>query len=210
MNIEIEPEQVLTTLKSDLGSWMGFMADVEELLPFIMQSAGRPTKQQIENSWIGRLGFTSWKEMIESDAGLNWSFNTWKLYRRAWSIVKAHGWLRETDYTASQIVTLDRETDTFPGSEEVAKEHYKQREFIQEFEKTKSVANLKRELEEQISIALVLNTELSEEKQCSEQLRADISVLQAELDRLHAATWKDRLTWLIFGLEARGQNKAQP
>lgn len=209
MNIENEPGEILSTLKSDLGNWMSFMADVERLLPFIMQSAGRPTKQQIENSPIGKLGFTSWKEMIEAEGGLNWSFNTWKLYRRAWSLVKSHSWLRNTDYTASQIVTIDREADTFPTSEVEAVEHYKQREFIQEFEKSKSIANLKRDLEEQVSIASILNTELTEEKQRSGRLRADLSDLQAELDRLHSSTWRTRLSWLIFGLKAR-PNKAKP
>lgn len=96
--------------------WMQFMEAVEKHLP-VMSGSGRPTKQDIERSLIGQLGFASWVDLVETpvtQGGLGWSINTWKLWVKAWKQVKSHFYLRQSGYTASMIMKLSGQFDPFP------------------------------------------------------------------------------------------------
>ncbi len=98
------------------AQWMQFMEAVEKHLP-VMSGSGRPTKQQIECSLIGQLGFSSWVEFVEApvdQGGLGWSINNWKLWVKAWKQVKLHPYLRQSGYTASMIMRLSSQFDPFP------------------------------------------------------------------------------------------------
>lgn len=90
--------------------WMVFMQAVTRLLPDVL-SSGRPSRDVINRSPIGQLGFTSWQAMIEAPAtanGLGWNFSAWKAWRRAWSTVENHPWLMYTEhgYTSSEVNTM--------------------------------------------------------------------------------------------------------
>ena len=81
-------QELLTALCSENNpsQWLVFMNTAKTHLPFLFES-GRPTKQQIENSIIGQLGFSSWSEMIEANQdkqGLSWSVNSWKQWSKAY------------------------------------------------------------------------------------------------------------------------------
>lgn len=47
--------------------WLLFMRTVKDRLSFLFEP-GRPTREQIESSTIGILGFESWGKMIEAPA----------------------------------------------------------------------------------------------------------------------------------------------
>lgn len=90
------------------AQWMEFMTAVTRLLPQVL-ATGRPTREAIQRSIIGQLGFGSWAAMIEApvaDGGLGWNVHSWKAWRRAWTVVEAHPWLREQSMTASEVNTL--------------------------------------------------------------------------------------------------------
>ena len=56
-------EQLLGLLKPehDQSSWIEFTALAYRSLPALAEGRGRPTKEQIANSFVGELGFSSWK-----------------------------------------------------------------------------------------------------------------------------------------------------
>jgi len=87
------------------AQWMVFMGAVTRRLPDVL-SSGRPTKEAIQRSAIGQLGFTSWQAMVEAPvdaSGLGWNFSGWKAWRRAWTVVQAYPWLRDQPFTSSEV-----------------------------------------------------------------------------------------------------------
>jgi len=104
------------------GQWMQFMQTVTRLLPDVL-SSGRPTKEAINRSPIGQLGFASWQAMIEAPtdvSGLGWNFSAWKAWRRAWAVVQEQPWLLDQEITSSELNTLAndlrRDGIKFPSS----------------------------------------------------------------------------------------------
>ena len=106
------------------GQWMEFMQTVTRLLPDVL-SSGRPTKEAINRSAIGQLGFASWQAMIEAPTdhgGLGWNFSAWKAWRRGWTVVQANPWLLDQPMTSAEVNALAndlrRDGVQFPGSAE--------------------------------------------------------------------------------------------
>jgi hypothetical protein len=157
--------QLVNQLKTMLGtesadSWLVFMQAVEDQLPLLNQS-GRPTKAQIEASEIGKSGFTSWAAMVESKSGLNWSYNSWKAWKKAWLQVKKHPYLINSGLTASEINTITRETAEFPASAEALKSHKSNRKEKQANAKAASLNELKKLLRESQEHTKILEIELA-------------------------------------------------
>lgn len=93
------------------NQWMHFMATVRQHLPEVL-SRGRPTKQAIDASVVGALGFTSWRALLEAptDAGgLGLTWSTWRQWSRAWAIVQKHPSLENAPLTAAEINRLHSE-----------------------------------------------------------------------------------------------------
>lgn len=110
--------QVTDRFKALLGAetgngWIQFMDEVNIEMPFLF-GAGRPTKQQIEQSEIGRSGCSSWSEYIEKV--LNWNVSQWRAWMRAFKVVQQHAYLRQLNITASAINTLNAKSESFPES----------------------------------------------------------------------------------------------
>jgi regulator of replication initiation timing len=102
------------------GQWLEFMDYIESRLSFLLQSAGRPTREQIESSIIGLAGFDSWSDMVEYSpayGGLGWSIDSWKSWKKAYRVVQEHEYLRSLDMTASEINTISRQCKPFPLTE---------------------------------------------------------------------------------------------
>jgi len=130
------------------AQWMTFMDTVTRLLPEVL-SAGRPPKEVIQRCAIGQLGFTSWKAMIEAPAdasGLGWNESGWKAWRRSWTVVQAHPWLRHEPLTSSEVntIALDCKRDgvQFPSSAGELEAIRKGRKEAQEARKAESVQGL--------------------------------------------------------------------
>jgi hypothetical protein len=90
------------------NQWMHFMATVRQHLPEVL-SRGRPTRQAIDASVIGALGFPSWRELLEAptDAGgLGLSWSTWRQWSRAWAVVQKYPDLERAPLTAAEINRL--------------------------------------------------------------------------------------------------------
>ena len=148
--------ELLTALGTETNpsQWMLFMDAVTRLLPDVL-SPGRPTREAIQRSAIGQLGFKSWREMIESpiDAGgLGWNWSGWKAWRRAWTIVQAYPWLREQPIGSSELNALQQELSRsetpFPQSLEQLDAYRAERETIAAERRNNSIASLNRNLEE--------------------------------------------------------------
>ncbi len=145
-----------TELVSALGTennprqWMLFMQAVTRLLPDVL-SSGRPSRETINRSPIGQLGFASWQEMIEAPAtanGLSWNFSAWKAWRRAWSTVEKHPWLMYTahGYTSSEVNTMaieaKRDGIEFPATASDLDERLTGRQAAKDARRAESVQGL--------------------------------------------------------------------
>jgi hypothetical protein len=129
------------------SQWVEFMRTAHRHLPFLFEP-GRPTKQQIENSAIGQLGFSSWAEMIEAErdkGGLDWSLNSWKLWSKSFKVINQYEYLAKMNITASAVMKLasDFRNAEFPSSKdelELARAAIAEKKKADETEK---VSNLK-------------------------------------------------------------------
>lgn len=115
-------KKLVELLGSESGSrWIEFMDELNAELGHILRR-GKPKAADIENSMIGRLGFGSWAEMVQAPTeagGLSWNLATFDSWRRAYSVVQKYAFLREYEFSASQINTFQRETKpNFPDSQD--------------------------------------------------------------------------------------------
>lgn len=177
--------QAHSELLSALGTeanpaqWMRFMDAVTRLLPQVL-APGRPTREAIQRSLIGQLGFASWGAMVEApvaEGGLGWNLSAWRAWRRAWAVVEAHPWLREQPMTASEVNTLAnslrRQGVDMPGS--AAELERVQAEVVAEAEAQK------------VEQVVFLKLRLSEVEQMAAQATAALSAAQGEAEALREA-----------------------
>lgn len=179
------------------NQWMVFMDAVERHLP-IMSGSGRPTKAEIESSVIGQLGFNSWSALVETpvaDGGLGWSINSWKLWVKAWAIVKRHPYLREQQITASMLMKHKAEFgEHFPATAEdlsVAIDNAKQQK---QLTANATVATLKDEVAKLEKALIASNAKLerlalleqehSELQQAHTALQIQNQVMVSQLEQL--------------------------
>lgn len=127
---------------------------VKSDLPFLLQP-GRPSRQQVNNSLIGELGYFSWSDFIVYE--LDWTLSGWHAWRRAYRFVENADYLREIYPSASMINLRARTEKTFPDTREKWIEASKKRA---ENRKRSRIAELEKrisELEEKVA-QLMLNT----------------------------------------------------
>lgn len=113
-------KKLVDLLGSESGNkWIEFMDEINSELSHILRR-GKPKLADIENSIIGKLGFSSWAEMVQAPTetgGLSWNLATFDSWRRAYSLVQSHPFLREYEFSASQVNTFYRETrPDFPSN----------------------------------------------------------------------------------------------
>lgn len=131
------------------GKWLEFMDRIESSLPFLLGSAGRPTKEQIDSSVIGTAGFDSWTQMIEASpayGGLGWSVDSWKAWKRAFAVVQDHAYLRDLGLSASEINTLAKQFKPFPQSKDEFESARAARKTDLEAKRGNSLASLKHQV----------------------------------------------------------------
>lgn len=186
--------------ESNPAQWMIFLETVTRLLPDVL-SSGRPTKDAIQRSPIGQLGFTSWKAMIEAPAelgGLAWNFSAWKAWRRAWATVQANPWLRSMPLTSSEINTVANDTKRlgkpFPGSLEELQELQRVKVTTAEQKRTDALAEAHRAIAEASGRVATLTEQLQLERGTGADQAAEIGHLQGviaglrgEIEQLRSA-----------------------
>ena len=196
-----ELQQELTTLlgTESRSAWMVFMKKIDVALP-ILNSSGRPTKTDICNSQIGISGFNSWREMCDSavqDGGLGWSYNTYKKWKSAFNIVRAHSYLENSDLSASEINTIanfcSRNDLLFPPSQTHLDEVRNNMEQAREERRNHSFAETQRKLTDlsaELTELRTTNTQTSEQniklQQRIDDLNVQIGTKQHEIDNLNA------------------------
>ena len=193
MNVTENPILVVKKLKDLLGTessdnWINFMDYIHQELSLILK-IGKPRAVDIENSFIGQVGFKSWREMIdarEDEGGLAWNHASFDAWKRAYSVVLKHSYLRELELTASQINTMQRESKPdFPTSLSEFKafsDNRKEKQVEQHQNSLKDAQNRSAELQ-------VANKKLNEEvarlfsvaKQLAEKEK-EVIKLQTKLD----------------------------
>lgn len=176
------------------GLWIFFMDKIAATVPFLLQSAGRPKREEITASPIGEAGFDSWFSMIEAAperGGLGWSVDSWKAWKRAYAIVQERPYLRGLDITASEINTLTRELKPFPSSlEELEAAKAERREKL-EAKRGNSVSSLRRQLTESQQELEVMASELRGVTKDRDNYREDYQELvgtHRELEQEHHKT----------------------
>lgn len=112
--------KLVDLLGSESGNrWIEFMDEIKRDLSNILRQ-GKPKKEDIEASIIGQSGFESWSEMVNaptSAGGLGWNIASFNAWRRAYSLIETHSYLRDYEFSASQINTFYNETrPKFPAN----------------------------------------------------------------------------------------------
>lgn len=166
------------------NQWMSFMETVELYLP-IMSGSGRPTKAEIQGSVIGQLGFSSWAALVEtpiSDGGLGWSINSWKLWVKAWAIVKQYPYLRSQSVGASALMKYKGDFgEHFPSTAEELSTAIEQAKQQKQLLASETTASLKAEVARLEKALIVADTKLERlavlERECSELQIAHTDVL---------------------------------
>ncbi len=165
--------------ESNPAQWMSFMEAVTRLLPDVL-SSGRPTREAIQRSAIGQLGFSSWSDMIDAPIdrnGLGWNFSAWKAWRRAWAVVEAHPWLRHQPMTSSEINVLAQECRRagikIPGS-------------LEELEALRSAKQRAQAAKRAEAVTDLVNR-LSEAQRAARDAESVATAARAEADGLRAA-----------------------
>jgi len=159
------------------GRWIEFMDQVASSLSFLLGSAGRPTSEDVTTSVIGRAGFTSWKQMVESSAahgGLGWSYDSFKAWKKAYAVVQKHPYIRDLGLSSSEINTISRETEQWPPTLDALRAYQEQRKDQGESRRQNSIAALQKQL-----------TALEQEKQA---LAIPLASSRASVDRLQSET----------------------
>jgi hypothetical protein len=176
-------------------AWITFMDTVKSELSDVLKQ-GKPRRESIENSVIGELGFKSWIDFIEAprnENGLAWNQASWKLYKRAYSVVEKHPYLRQTELSASFISTLNRELSEFPATLESLEYEIKTRASKLEAKKGVSLLASRQEINDLKDQVADLNIKLAEQRgkiesseNASVALREDFSALTAKHSELSA------------------------
>ena len=183
-----EIEKLIELLGSESGDrWLEFMDYVNQNLSHILKR-GKPKAEDIENSIIGKAGFKTWKEFIESptaQGGLAWNLSTCDSWKRAYSIVCNYPFLRNLELSASFINTIYRETKpNFPISESDLNEFLAVREekaIANQQNKLKMAENRSQELLEQLKVH---EHTIALQKQEIETLKSQLAQGAAQAERL--------------------------
>jgi hypothetical protein len=104
-------EQLIKLLAPEIDkkSWFEFVRLAAHHLP-ALNSKGRPSKAEISNSFIGELGFSSWKSYVETApkaGGLGWTETTWKRWREAYKLAENNLWMLG-NFTPDEIRVVAR------------------------------------------------------------------------------------------------------
>lgn len=155
-------EQLIQALGSENNEsqWLVFMYTIKDIAPFLCSSAGSPTKEQISHSFIGQLGFKSFKHMRltkVSEGGLNLNDSKWEIWSKAFKTVEAHPYLAELELTANAIA---KKTTAYknglPSSREEFEQSEKEMKDRRQQEKQSTMSNMKlriTELEQELIAA---------------------------------------------------------
>lgn len=159
------------------GKWLEFMDQVKQSLPFLLGNSGRPPKDQIDHSVIGRAGFRSWKEMIETSptrGGLGWSYDSWKAWKKAYAIVLDHPYLRSIDpaLSASEINTVNRDCNEFPPDPDALQAYRSRRKNQGEERRQNSVSSLQQQLQAAQQELAALHSHLAASRASEDNLKA--------------------------------------
>jgi hypothetical protein len=91
--------------------WIHFMDFIERELSFLMHR-GRPTKQQIENSIIGKKGYATWRAYLSTE--LKWKEATWKNWKKAYQLSKSYSYIRDSSLEVSELLRVSGKFSDFP------------------------------------------------------------------------------------------------
>lgn len=205
-------EQLLSLLKPehDQRSWIEFTALAYRSLPALAEGRGRPTKEQIANSFVGELGFGSWKEYLcasKKIGGLDFSDTVWQRYREAYRAITKSAWLANMNLSPDQIRVIVRNYgDDMPLSEKEFKEREVARTNALQEEKERKAAQRKADLEELPVLrqkVIELTDQLNAKTGQVNQIMDSKNELNQEVGRLNQeiADLSDRLS----SAEQRGQ-----
>jgi hypothetical protein len=180
-------DEILEDLKEKLGSesagqWMRFMFICERHLSFLFSGSGAPKKSTIEKSIIGKAGFLSWSDYVQN--GLNWNLNSWKSWKKAWSIVKQNDYLRSLPITASEINTMAAQHKPFPASLDEYQAVKEGRQSVIADKRQNSVAALKTQLTSSESDIASIKLELASSNAKVELLTAEKSKNEEKINSL--------------------------
>jgi hypothetical protein len=171
--------QMCDYLGAESGNqWLVFMDYTYEILGNIVSGRGKPSAELIKESIIGKAGFSSFKEMVETpvtESGLGWNISAWTAWRRAYSVVIKHPYLRDLELTASSINTIYNELkkEGFPDNEDDFNEYQVNRVSSQKDRQASSLADAQRSQKRLISErdALLISVERLEENVRSLELK---------------------------------------
>ena len=168
--------EILISLGSENNprQWMEFCETIDKYIPE-MSSKGRMSNKEIKQSLIGKLGFDSFKSYIETDinkGGLGWSSGGWNSYRRAWSLVKKHPYLRQLEIKSGWLNAFankcKKDEIEFPATIEAYNEIQENKTEARENNKDAKLDDQAKRIVEQDNLLEIQSKEIEETKRKSE------------------------------------------
>ncbi len=172
------------------GQWINVMDLIRSSLPFLLQ-AGRPTNEQIASSDIGLAGFSGWRDMVETlpkNGGLGWSYDSYKAWKKAYSLVLKHPYLRDLSLSSSEINTIQRENKEFPATLEAFENTKEKRKDALDGRRLNAVAGLQKQLLGAKNEAAALQTNLENSRVSGDQFKSLVLQLRQELAQANEKT----------------------
>ena len=177
-------------LSDESVRWIEAMDSIFHELPFLLENR-RPRLEEIKNSPIGQIGFSTWIELLEAPpeaGGLGGNRHTWHAWRRAYSHVQRHPYLRDLGWTASRINSVARDLGgEFPPTREELEQRLAARARAREVERETRETALRDQLAAQALEIARLRAELAEARAAAAEASAARELIRSELDRWR--TW---------------------
>lgn len=173
------------------NQWAIFMRAVRHHMPDVL-ARGRPTREAIQRSPIGQLGFSSWRDMLDAPAaegglGLGWS--KWREWSRAWKVISDTE-LADAPITAAEVNRVAQQAKE--AGEEVPADWQAWQDFRERYatakaeRRTQSMAALKQrieELEKELATAKAAARQGQAETQYQHEALAEATARIREADR---------------------------
>jgi len=186
-----EAEAIRAELLAAVGTenvpnqWAIFMRTVRHHMPDVL-ARGRPTREAIQRSPIGQLGFSSWRDMLDAptaEGGLGLGWSKWREWSRAWKVIADLDGLADAPITAAEVNRVAQQAkeagEEVPATWEAWQDFRERYATAKAERRAQSVAALEQRVSE-------LEKELATATAATHQYQAEVANLRAARDEATA------------------------
>lgn len=192
-----QAEEIRAELLAAVGTenvpnqWSIFMRTVRHHMPDVL-ARGRPTREAIERSPIGQLGFSSWRDMVDTptaEGGLGLGWSKWREWSRAWKVISDTE-LADAPITAAEVNRVAQQAkeaaEEVPATWEAWQDFRERYATAKAERRTQSMAALEQriaELEKELATATAAAHQHQTEAQLQREAVAEATAKLRDADR---------------------------